>query len=141
MIFEKVCGFLGAAIMVASISLPIGSSNAQDRATDGICKLQTDLGSNSVAERIVLHDLHFQGRSSQKIDNAAAAVLDYAARSFKHQPHSIICVEISRAPSEKKHRTELQNELANRRVLAVTSYLQQKGVDADKLVFVFPAAV
>jgi outer membrane protein OmpA-like peptidoglycan-associated protein len=93
-----------------------------------------------VPERIVLHGLHFQ-RRRDKIDNSSIAILDYAARTIKDNPRAIICVEISSARSGTERRPELQDELTNRRVQAVASYLQQKGVDADKLVFVFPAVV
>jgi hypothetical protein len=139
MIFEKACALMSAAMIAASVGLSnrnVPVVHAQELSIGGHYTVQPATRGNSLAGRIVVHPVHFK-RWSDQIDDTSAAVLDYAASIMKNHPHSIIHVEMSSVPSGTESSAELRDELASQRMQAVTSYLQRKVVDTDKLVFVF----
>jgi outer membrane protein OmpA-like peptidoglycan-associated protein len=140
MIFESANRLLGPALIAGSVALSIGTSVAhtQELAMGGHFIVESATPGNVMPERIVLHGVHFQDRSD-KIDNSSVAILDCAARTLEENPRSIVCIAIPPArPMTERHQTQ-QDELTNRREQVVVGYLEQKGVDSKRLVFVFPA--
>jgi hypothetical protein len=140
MIFERASRLLGLALITGGIALPIGTSVAhtQDLAMGRHFLLESATPGNVMPERIVVHGVHFRDRSD-KIDKSSVAILDSAARTLEENPRSIVCVAIPPArPATQPHQAQ-QDELTNRREQAVVGYLEHKGVDTERLVFVFSA--
>lgn len=131
---------LVAALIAGSVALPIGTpvAHAQELAMDGHFIVEFATPGNLMPERIVLHGVHFRDRSD-KIDKSSVAILDSAARTLKQNPRSILCVAIPPARPATERYQAGQDELTNRREQAVIGYLEDKGVDTGRLVFVFRA--
>jgi outer membrane protein OmpA-like peptidoglycan-associated protein len=76
--------------------------------------------------RLILHDVRIRGNS---VDRRSEAVLDYAAKLLRQYPDALIYVSGNG-----------NNATVQRQARAVTRYLEQRGVAANRLVLVGSAA-
>jgi hypothetical protein len=83
------------------------------------------------AQKIVLHGVHF--RTGEKIDEPSLAVLDSAVAIIKDNPNSLIYVTAHHPPHEVN---AVVSKRIHRQTRAVTAYLEQRGISADKLIVV-----
>jgi outer membrane protein OmpA-like peptidoglycan-associated protein len=85
------------------------------------------------AERLVLHSVRFQARSD-KIDRCSVPVLDYAVQIIKQNPESLIYVRVRSIQDTRQEYTSRDFKLTNRRMRAVATYFEQRGIAANKLI-------
>ena len=133
--FESILLKASVALIAGAYALVVGAASVAQAQTRVITGTPT-AGSGTphvTAERIVLHGVRFRARSD-KIDKDSMPLLDYAALAIKQNPESLIYVKVRSAQNTSKEYTGRNSVLVNRRIQAVASYFEHKGISANKLI-------
>jgi outer membrane protein OmpA-like peptidoglycan-associated protein len=88
----------------------------------------TAIASPAPVTQIVLHGVRFAA-NSDRIESSSLPVLDYAASVVRRQPDALIYI----AGQPATGRNTQSIDIAQRRVRAVASYLEQAGVAATRI--------
>jgi outer membrane protein OmpA-like peptidoglycan-associated protein len=134
--FESIVLKASVALIAGAYALVVGAASvaqAQTRVITGPPTAGSGTPHVATAERIVLHGVRFRARSD-KIDKDSMPLLDYAALAIKQNPESLIYVKVRSAQNTSKEYTGRNSVLVNRRIQAVASYFEHKGISANKLI-------
>jgi outer membrane protein OmpA-like peptidoglycan-associated protein len=136
MAFESIFRKASVALVAGAYALFVEAASvaqAQTRVIAGSPTVGSGKPHVATAERIVLHSIRFRARSD-KIDKCSVPVLDYAVQIVKQNPESIVYVKVRSIRDTSQEYTGRKSKLTNRRTRAVASYLEQRGISANRLI-------
>jgi outer membrane protein OmpA-like peptidoglycan-associated protein len=134
--FERIVRKASVALIAGAYALFVGAvsvAQAQTRVITGPRTAESGAPHVATADRIVLHGVRFRARSD-KIDKRTMPLLDYAAQAIKQNPESLIYVKVRSSQNTSQEYTGRNSALVNRRIQAVASYFEHKGISANKLI-------
>ncbi len=136
MAFENIFRKASVAVVAGAYALSVEATSvvqAQTRVIAGSPIVGSGTSHVATAERIVLHGVRFRARSD-KIDKCSVPVLDYAVQIIKQNPESLIYVRVRSIQDTRQEYTSRDFKLTSRRMRAVATYFEQRGIAANKLI-------